>query len=116
MRCEEHGSLANLERASLSLDSVFFADGGFVGANRYHLWEQIIFPIEERKAISELARQLRNDGAAPQLILDKIQSLTGPAPGWNDQPMRIVPGRDHPRHIAWQRARSSRPASSSLNM
>jgi hypothetical protein len=56
---EEHGSTPEPDQASLSLDGVFFADGAFAGANRYHLWEQVVFAAEERRSIGELAQ----DGA-----------------------------------------------------
>ena len=93
---EEHSSMPNPEQASLSLDGVFFADGGFIGPNRYHLWEQVVFAAEEPKRIGELARERRNAGAAPALVLEEIAALTGPSPGFQDRPMRVVPGRDHP--------------------
>jgi hypothetical protein len=93
---EEHGATPNPQRAELSLDGVLFVDGGFVGANRYHLWEQIVFAAEERKRFGELARERRKAGAAAELVLEEIGALTGPSPGLQDRPMRVVPGRDHP--------------------
>jgi len=93
---EEHGSAPNPERANLSLDGVFFVNGGFVGANQYHLWEQVVFAAEEQRRVSELARERRNAGAPPEFVLDEIGTRTGPSPGFQDRPMRVVPGRDHP--------------------
>ena len=113
---EEHGSPSHPQRVTLSLDGAFFPDGTFVGPNRYHLWEQVVFAAEEQQGVSQLVRELRKVGEPTDAILEKVAAVTGPAPGVHDRPMRVVPGRDHPEayrvaarrqiatQVAWVRA------------
>ena len=70
------GPLANV---TLTLDGVFFDDGGFVGPNQKGLWEQVVVSAESHLRLSRIAREGHDKGATPQKILAEIESVTGPA-------------------------------------
>jgi hypothetical protein len=68
-----------LAKVTLTLDGVFFDDGGFVGLNQKGLWEQVVVSAESHLQLSRIAREGHDKGATPQKILTEIESVTGPA-------------------------------------
>jgi hypothetical protein len=79
-----------MKEVTLTLDGVFFADGGFAGPNRNGLWEQVVSSAEAHVRLARIARQGHGNGIAPQQILAGIESVTGPAP---DRPAAARPPR-----------------------
>jgi hypothetical protein len=70
----------SLENVTLTLDGVFFADGGFAGPNRGRLWEQTVFAAEASTEAATLARRLHDQGVPAARILDEIRTALG-SPG-----------------------------------
>jgi hypothetical protein len=68
-----------MKEVTLTLDGVFFTDGGFVGPNRKGLWEQIVFSAEAHLRLTKIEREGHDNGVAPQKILAEIETVTGPA-------------------------------------
>jgi hypothetical protein len=68
-----------LRKVTLTLDGVFFDDGGFAGRNQKGLWEQIVQSAEAHLRVAAMARQAHDDGEIPQKILAAIETVTGPA-------------------------------------
>lgn len=68
-----------MKKVTLTLDGVFFDDGGFVGPNQKGLWEQIVFSAEAHLRLTTIARHGHDSGVAPQKILAEIETVTGPA-------------------------------------
>jgi hypothetical protein len=62
-----------LEPVKLTLDGVFFVDGGFAGPNRLGAWEQTVFAAEAHVACAALARESldRSD------FFTQVRELTG---------------------------------------
>ena len=75
-RGRRHGPV---DRITLTLDGVFFADGGFAGPNRKGLWEQIVHSADTHMQVANIARQQHSDGVSPERILADIESVTGPS-------------------------------------
>jgi hypothetical protein len=99
-----------IESVTLTLDGVFFTDGGFVGPNQARLWEQVVARAEAHEQLTRVAKEGRDRGDAPGKILADIETFTGPAPP-NRMPMpvhsRSVAGMDEFRRmdlqkLAWQ--------------
>jgi hypothetical protein len=65
------------EPLKLTLDGVFFVDGGFAGANRLGAWEQTVFAAEAYLACAALARETRGKGTPPDDFLAQVQQITG---------------------------------------
>jgi hypothetical protein len=65
------------EPQSLTLDGVFFEDGGFVGPNRLGAWEHIVYAAEARLACAALAREARWQPAPANSFFDHVRELTG---------------------------------------
>lgn len=74
-----NSSRGPMKEVTLTLDGVFFADGGFVGPNRKALWEQIVFSAEAHLRLTKIAREGHDNGVAPREILAEIETVTGPA-------------------------------------
>jgi hypothetical protein len=83
------GSGGSIESVTLSLDGVFFTDGGFIGPNQGKLWEQVIARAGAHERLTRIAREGRDRGEAPLKILADIETLTGPAP--ERMPMPFLP-------------------------
>jgi hypothetical protein len=62
-----------VKRVTLALDGVMFDDGTFVGPNREHLWEQIVYDSEAHMQIARLARDGHDAGTPPERILTAIE-------------------------------------------
>ena len=98
-----------IESVTLTLDGVFFSDGGFIGPNQRKLWEQVVACAEAHEQLTQIAMEGRDRGAASWKILADIEALTGPAP--DRRPMPVLPrsmaGMDEFRKsalkkLAWQ--------------
>ncbi|GEM_PF-3479837 len=87
-----------LERVTLTLDGVFFTDGGFAGPNRRGLWDQVVGSAEAHLEAAEIARRGRRQDLTPERIFAEIERALGPA---GDRPPRLRrrQGR-HPTPIA----------------
>jgi hypothetical protein len=96
---------AEIESITLTLDGVFFADGGLIGPNQAQLWEEVVARAEAHEQLTRIAREGRDCGDAPLKILADIETLTGPAP--ERMPMPFLPrsmlGMDEFRKAALQK-------------
>jgi hypothetical protein len=61
----------------LTLDGVFFVDGGFAGPNRLGSWEQTVFAAEAYLDYAAMAREARSKGTPPSDFFLQVQALTG---------------------------------------
>ena len=77
-----------MKEVTLTLDGVFFDDGGFVGPNRNGLWEQIVLSAEAHLRVAAMAREGLDRGVAAREILAEIESVTGPARDGRHVPFR----------------------------
>jgi hypothetical protein len=68
-----------MQSVTLTLDGVFFTDGGFAGPNRRGLWEQVVYSAEAHMQVAALARRGREAGMAAGQLLAEVERLTGPA-------------------------------------
>jgi hypothetical protein len=78
-----------MKTVTLTLDGVFFDDGGFVGPNQKGLWEQIVFSAEAHLRLAKLAREGHDNGVAPRKILAGIENITGPATDFPPAPLPL---------------------------
>lgn len=69
----------SLEAVTLTLDGIFFADGGFIGPNRYGLWDQVTSRAEAQMQVARIARRGHDDGLAADQIFSEIQKVIGRA-------------------------------------
>jgi hypothetical protein len=67
-----------MEKVTLTLDGVFFTNGGFAGPNREGLWERTVCDFEAHMQVAGISRQGYMDGTPAQKILSEIASITGP--------------------------------------
>jgi hypothetical protein len=65
------------EPVKLTLDGVFFVDGGFVGPNHLWSWEYTVFAAEAYLNCASLAQEARRQGTPPAEFFAKVQTLTG---------------------------------------
>jgi hypothetical protein len=65
------------EPVKLTLDGVFFVDGGFAGPNRRGTWEQVVFAREAHLALATLAGEVRETPAAQAEFFAHVQQLSG---------------------------------------
>lgn len=70
--------LGPMASVTLTLDGVFFDDGGFVGPNTRGLWDQVVSSAEAHTQIAKIARQGHNAGITPAKILADVEAVTGP--------------------------------------
>lgn len=66
-----------IEAVRLTLDGVFFTDGGFAGANRLGVWEHTSFAAEAYLACARLAREAHERGTPPSAFFVQVNELTG---------------------------------------
>lgn len=66
-----------LEPVQLTLDSVFFVDGGFAGPNRMGVWEHTMCAAETHLACAALASESRAGGTSTTTFFRRVQQLTG---------------------------------------
>jgi hypothetical protein len=96
-----------IDKVTMTLDGVFFADGGFAGPNRNGLWEQVVHTAAAHTQVAAIARQGHDDGVPAGKILAQIADLTGPPP---ERPSMMRPHETNPDghrgaalgRIAWQ--------------
>jgi hypothetical protein len=69
-----------VHRVTLTLDGVFFVDGGFAGPNREHLWDMVVQSADIHMQVANMARRGRNEGLSPERILTGIERITGASP------------------------------------
>lgn len=72
----------------LTLDGVFFVDGGFAGQNQLAAWEQTVFAAEAYLACAALAREAHGDTRPASHFFDRALQLTGQA---NQERMPVPP-------------------------
>lgn len=65
------------EPVKLTLDGVFFVDGGFAGPNRLWSWEATLFAAEAHLYSAALAQEARRHGTPPDEFFVQVQTLTG---------------------------------------
>jgi hypothetical protein len=65
------------EPVKLTLDGVFFIDGGFAGPNHLWSWEATVFAAEAYLNCVALAQEARRQGTPPAEFFAKVQTLTG---------------------------------------
>ena len=75
------GRSDKLEPLKLTLDGVFFVDGGFAGPNRLGSWEHTVFAAEAHLACGALARETRSKSTPPAEFFVQAQTLTGQTEG-----------------------------------
>jgi hypothetical protein len=65
------------EPVKLTLDGVFFVDGGFSGPNRLGSWEYTLSSAEAHLACAALAREARGKSTPPGAFFVQAQQFTG---------------------------------------
>ena len=70
-------NMDGLGAMKLTLDGVFFVDGGFVGPNRLGTWEHTVSASEAHLACATLAREARHKGAPLAEFFVQARTLTG---------------------------------------
>jgi hypothetical protein len=81
----------DLESVTLTLDGVFFTDGGFAGSNQYGLWDQVVARAQVQLQVARIARSGHNAGSAVEQIFADIEKRIGPA--GNRPPAPPAPNR-----------------------
>lgn len=101
----------------LTLDGVFFIDGGFAGLNRLGAWEHTVFAAQAYVECGTLAREGRKKGMPAAEFFARVQALTGqvgedppipPRPSLESKPPDPEPIRKHERRLAGWRVLSMR--------
>jgi hypothetical protein len=64
----------------LTIDGVFFVDGGFAGPDTLGLWEHTTLAAEEYVASSALARQAREKSTPPDAFFQRMEAFSGYKP------------------------------------
>ena len=81
-----HGSFVSIHGGSgshdsqpvkLTLDGIFFVDGGFAGSNYLWSWECTVFAAEGYLNCAALAQEARRHGTPPAEFFTQVQTLTG---------------------------------------
>lgn len=70
-----------LRSATLSIDSIFFTDGEFIGPDTEQLWERTQYKAELMKSIAAVAREGYQRGDPRHRIFAAIEEITGPEGG-----------------------------------
>lgn len=107
-----------LKPLKLTLDGVFFVDGGFAGPNRLGAWEHTVFAEEAYLDCGNLARKARRRGMPAAEFFDRVRALSGqvgeespiPTPPalLESKPPDPEPIRKHERQLAGWRVLSMR--------
>jgi hypothetical protein len=94
-----------IESITLTLDGVFFADGGFIGSNQQKMWEQFVARAEAHEQLTRISKEGRDRGDAPSKILADIETVTGPPPTGITMPIRprFMTGMEEFRKAALQK-------------
>jgi hypothetical protein len=67
-----------LKWASLTLDGVFFVDGGFAGPDTLHSFDRLTAAVDAYLQVGKIARDGHNQGLSAAEIFARIETLTGP--------------------------------------
>jgi hypothetical protein len=97
----------------LTLDGVFFVDGGFAGPNQLGSWEQTWFAAEAHLACGAMAREARGKGTPAAEFFAQVQAFTGstdeegmpvpPPPHWGSMPVDPEATRNYQRRmVGWR--------------
>jgi hypothetical protein len=70
-----------LKSVTLTLDGVFFVDGGFAGPDTFHSFDRITADVDAHVQVARIARDGHNKGLTPRAIFAKIEGVTGPDRG-----------------------------------
>jgi hypothetical protein len=76
-----HIQRAGRQPLRLTLDGVFFEDGGFAGADELGIYEQTVSAAETFLELAQLARKARQIGMSPTEFLHQVCALTGQSEG-----------------------------------
>lgn len=66
-----------LKAVKLTLDGVFFVDGGFAGPDRLGSWEQTVFAADAYAACAALAQKARSKGTPAAEFFAQVSAFTG---------------------------------------
>jgi hypothetical protein len=110
-----------LDPLKLTLDGVFFVDGGFAGPNQLGSWEQTVSAAEAYLHCAALAREARSKGTPPDEFFVQVQAFTGqtdppnlpppPPPSLQSEPRDPEPIRNHERQMVGRRVLGMRKTS-----
>ena len=70
-----------LKSVTLTLDGVFFVDGGFAGPDTFHSFDRITADVDAHLQVARIARDGHNKGLAPAAIFAQVEGVTGPDRG-----------------------------------
>jgi hypothetical protein len=96
-----------LKSVTLTLDGIFFLDGGFAGPDTLHSFDRLTADVDAHLQVARLARDGHYRGLSAQDILQQIAEITGPDPGPAPPPPPL-PHRvghfreDSLRNLAWR--------------
>jgi len=98
----------------LTLDGIFFEDGGFAAPDRLGAWEQTVSAAEAYLEVAALAREAQRSGMPPADFFLRMRTLTGqpeegrlpapPPPGPSVGPCDPAPLRERERGMVGWRA------------
>jgi hypothetical protein len=96
-------TLGPLKSVTLTLDGVFFLDGGFAGPDTLHSFDRVTADVEAHLKVERIARDGHNKGLPPAAIFTQIEAVTGPGPAPPPPPgMGGDFRQDRLRNLAWQ--------------
>jgi hypothetical protein len=76
-----HRPPAPLKSVTLTLDGVFFVDGGFAGPDTLHCFDLLTADVDAHLQAGKIARDGHNQGLSPAAIFAQIEAVTGPDRG-----------------------------------
>jgi hypothetical protein len=71
-------SLGPLKSVTLTLDGVFFVDGGFAGADTLQTFDRVVADVEAHVRLAQIANDGHHNGLSTAEILAQIEAVTGP--------------------------------------
>jgi hypothetical protein len=83
-----------LKSVTLTLDGVFFMDGGFAGPDTFHSFDRITADVDAHLQVARIARDGHNKGLAAATIFTQIEAVTGPNRGPAPPPPSMGEARD----------------------
>jgi hypothetical protein len=104
--------------SKLTLDGVFFVDGGFAGPNQLGSWEQTLSAAEAHLACGAMAQEARGKGTPAAEFFAEVQAFTGstdedgmpvpPPPHWGFMPVDPEAIRKYQRQMVGRRVAAVR--------